>query len=824
MRLVSHRMCGFNHFEEPFVLDLLGLPQGLVAIVGGNGMGKTSLGLEGPFAALYGPTEPGKPAFPSRDGKLADYATSRQAYIDDTWTLDGVGTFRIRVNVDGQRRVTEASIEEVLADGRRVSLNPDGKSVTYREEVLKRFPSRTSLLASAFASQNRRGSFGDLTQPERIALFRELADLQHLEDKAQTAKQCAQVADGIAARIGSALEVIRRDASPEQAEALARTVAQIGLEIGTAQADRRAAVNRLTKSEADRVRWQTEAQRHAVALEKADGARQALARAEAEVRLLDLAAPAMEHADELRRVTARLTAAVQSIVARRTQVVAAHRKGKAERNQRIAEQQDLLHDGELIRGAVARAQQAEQRIAALRKDEQVQRADLESAREQVRARQSGLATAETAARDLELVRKRAELLVTVKFGDECGVEPACPLVTDAVTARARIPDLEGQAQHAPSLRDGIAHWTQKAAEHEVALRESSSSLVKAERDLQASAADAKRAPHLDAAEARIAEYRSDQQQADDTHATALAGLDAETTQAGTQHQQETQVADARLDEQRAALDVKLAALSLAVAQAQEAVASADREAASSADAARQLTEAETTLKAVQQEIADLDRTTARLEAEQEAVRRQQADLAAKQAQADETARRLRTVEDELLAWQTLAKALGRDGIQKLELDHAGPVVSDIANTLLQVGYGTRFSINFVTQVATADKKEMKERFTCEISDEEHGGEPRDLADLSGGERVVIEECIRAALATYVNLRSRTRVKTLFRDETTGALSPDNGPRYIALLRKMLELSGATQCLFVTHNEDLAMLADAIVHVENGCVKSIQRAA
>ena len=821
MKLERVELSGFNHFETAMAIDLRDLPDGLIAIVGPNGAGKTTL-LDAGLACIFGPGVQNR-AFRSRDGTLFQHATSLDAHIETLWDLGGTAV-RCRVNVDGVKRKADAVLEEIGPDGRAHPVNSNGLVATYKDAVAARFPSQRSILASAFAAQSKRGSFGELGQADRISLFRELSDIEHLEAKAQTAKQCAQVADGIAARIRSALEVIRRDASPEQAEALARRLQEIGAEIDRLVGQRRAAVNRLTGSEADRVRWQAEAQRHAVAREKADGARQALARVEAEVRLLDREAPAMEHTDELRRVTARHTAAVQSIDARRTQAVAVHRKGKAERNQRIAEQQDLLHDDELIRGAVARAQQAEQRIAALRKDEQVQRADLDAAREQVRFRQQELATAETAARELESVRKRAGLLGTVKFGDECGVEPACPLVTDAVTARARIPDLEGQAQHAPSLREGIAHWTQKAAEHEVALRESSSSLVKAERDLQASAADAKRAPHLDAAEARIAEYRSDQQQADDTHATALAGLDAETTQAGTQHQQETQVADARLDEQRAALDVKLAALSLAVAQAQEAVASADREAASSADAARQLTEAETTLKAVQQEIADLDRTTARLEAEQEAARRQQADLAAKQAQADETARRLRTVEDELLAWQTLAKALGRDGIQRLEIDAAGPTVSSLATELLEVGYGSRFAVSFVTQVATADRKDLKERFSVEVSDQEHGGEARDIGDLSGGERVIVEEAIRAALAIYVNMRSRIRLKTLWRDECSGALSPENVPRYAAMLRKMLELSGADQCLFVCHQPDLADLADAIVEVRDGQVAGIRRAA
>ena len=209
---------------------------------------------------------------------------------------------------------------------------------------------------------------------------------------------------------------------------------------------------------------------------------------------------------------------------------------------------------------------------------------------------------------------------------------------------------------------------------------------------------------------------------------------------------------------------------------------------------------------------------ARLDVEHQAAERERVDLERRLSQVAELQRRRCIVEDEGLAWGVLAKACGRDGLQRLEIDAAGPVVSDLANQLLRVGYGTRFSVEIVTQVSTADGRDSKERFTILALDNEHGGEPRDVGDLSGGEKVVVEEAIRAALSIYVNLRNRQHIQSIFRDETTGALSPENAPKYVAMLRKLLALSGATQCFFVTHNQDAALLADAIVHVDHGLVR------
>lgn len=821
MKLERLSFSGFNHFTDTFELDLREL-SGIVAVVGKNGSGKTTAMDAGP-ASLYGAGVQNR-AFASREGTLHQYATSRDAYIDATWQLDGIGTFRARTNVDPQRRTMEAVLEQILPDGRRVPLNPDGKVVTFKAAVAERFPSLRSILASAYASQNKRGSFGELGQKERMELFAELADLAHLEERAATAKRCTEVADGIAARIRAALDILARDASPDRVAQLGQQLVGIESEIDRLVGERRVGVKRLTSAEADRAARQEEAKQHAVSSQKADAAQATLRRLQGELSGVSLEPVEAAHREELGRVQARLSAALVQVESRRKALVAAYRTATAARGQRIAEQQDLLHDVTKIRDAVALAQQAEARVVDLRKSEQAQRADMDTAREQARVREGKLTQAETAAKELEAVTARAGLLERVKFGEQCGIDPVCPLVTDAVAARGRLPELQGRAALAPGLREGIAHWTAKAAEHERELRDLAKEIAVAERTIRECAVDVKRAPYVEAAEGRIAEYRKDQQAAETAHAAARDLIDTEAGKAEAQRQRDTQVADTRLAQQRTELASRREALEAQVAEARTAVTIAEAEAARTAGAEQALAKTETDLKAAQQAVAEIDRQSARLEAERDGVTQQHADLARKRAEAEETQARLRTVENELLAWQTLAKALGRDGLQRLEIDAAGPVVSDLANTLLTVGWGTRFAVQIVTQVATADKKDTKEKFTVECLDQEHGGEPRDIGDLSGGERVVVERAIRFALLCYVNMRSRTRCRTVWMDESDSGLHIDIIPAYAAMLRKVRELSGADQILLVTHRPELWELCDCVVEVRDGRVAEIRRAA
>lgn len=815
MKLDRHEVCGFFHFDRPFILDVRTLEPGVIAITGPNGAGKTSLGLDAPLAGVYGPglvpvSKIG--AFPSRAGTLADYATSPAAYIDDLWTIEGKGQYRIRVNVDGIKRVADAVIQAVPGG----PLN-DGKVSTFRDAIRELFPSRQSVLASAFAAQTKRGSFNELGQKERMELFVELADLAHYEQRSQAAARCAKVAEGIAARLRAALEVLRREVTPETIAALETRQREIAAETHEATTHRDVAAGRVTALEAERPRAAEEAERHAVATARIAEVTAALAAATGEQDRIVREITAQPEAEriELAKVEARHTGGLASLDARRRTTEERQRVTAADRAERIERNRQLLTEAETIRAAATTVQEASARIHTER-ERQTECGRLRTAAlDQVTSRERKLDALTAAERTLAGTRTRAALLDRVKFGAECGVEPACPLVTDAVSARETIPALEAEVAHRPTLEEGIAHWRSVADANAEALRASQDAILADERGIAQAAPQARLEPHLGLAEGRIAEYERDGAEAVRVHTAFIADLDRERMaldETRTREQAEVKAAaTARLTE----LDAHRDDIVRRRASLAETLTAAQQMQAATADAKRRLAAIDDELRNRRAAVAFGDTTLAAMAVEAAEVTRRLAQATSHRGTIAEAERRLRTVEDEGLAWATLARACGRDGLQRLEIDAAGPVVSDLANQLLRVGWGARFSIDIVTQVATADGTATKEKFTILVTDNDHAGEARDIGDLSGGEGVVVNEAVRAALSCYVNLRSRRPCRTIWRDEADGALHAESGPRYVAMLRKLRELSGAEHLFFITHRPESMALADAQVRVLDG---------
>jgi len=112
VRLDRIEQDGFFHFG-PRALDINSLPPGIIAVVGRNGDGKTSL-LETAIAGTYYVIGELSQAFPIRPVPLASMATTRDAHLTTEWTLAD-GKYRCRVNVDGDTRDVDAVIHEVGA-------------------------------------------------------------------------------------------------------------------------------------------------------------------------------------------------------------------------------------------------------------------------------------------------------------------------------------------------------------------------------------------------------------------------------------------------------------------------------------------------------------------------------------------------------------------------------------------------------------------------------------------------------------------------------------------------------------------------------------
>jgi len=168
-------------------------------------------------------------------------------------------------------------------------------------------------------------------------------------------------------------------------------------------------------------------------------------------------------------------------------------------------------------------------------------------------------------------------------------------------------------------------------------------------------------------------------------------------------------------------------------------------------------------------------------------------------------------------WAVLERALGRDGVQALEIAAAGPELTELTNDLLHSCFGERFDVKFITQAPKADGASLKEVFDVSVVDHARGREAS--ADrYSGGEETILDEAISLALAVYVSRHSEHTYRTIWRDEATGLLDAQNAQRYIAMLRRARALAGASQIVFVAQQSEVYEQADAVLWVQDGRVE------
>ena len=153
----------------------------------------------------------------------------------------------------------------------------------------------------------------------------------------------------------------------------------------------------------------------------------------------------------------------------------------------------------------------------------------------------------------------------------------------------------------------------------------------------------------------------------------------------------------------------------------------------------------------------------------------------------ELATHVARVEAQLGSWNLLAKCLSNDGVIALAIDDAGPTLAGLANDLLLACYGPRFTVSLLTQLETR-KGDQREGFAIEVHDGESGRSKR-VEQMSGGERVWINECLVRAVVLYLAQNSGRCYGTLFSDEADGALDPARKRMFMAMKREVLRLGG-----------------------------------
>ena len=229
-------------------------------------------------------------------------------------------------------------------------------------------------------------------------------------------------------------------------------------------------------------------------------------------------------------------------------------------------------------------------------------------------------------------------------------------------------------------------------------------------------------------------------------------------------------------------------------------------------------------KGLRQQLREIEAELRNVQAGRETLLAERARLEQAHTEAARTEERLQTVENRLCLvrqerddWEYLAHVFGAEEIQLLEIQSAGPELSELVNDLLEGCLDNKFEIRFRTQRPKADGRGFVDDFDVEVRNKSLD-RAFSVDELSGGQFVLVNEAMNLGIAMY-NARKceGIRYETLFRDETVGALDHQNGFEYVRMLRRAMEIGGFYQVVFISHTPGVWELADRVVRVKDGKV-------
>lgn len=811
MRFLGLSMCGVGPFRSRVDVDLEPLEGMVVAITGQNGEGKSTLLELMTAGAMYRKT-------PTR-GSLTFLATGRDSFIESR--IVAGKPYTIRHTLDG----VAGKGESFVADGDGAACLTTTKVSEFDAWAAKHLPSEEVFLASTFAAQKSTGFMG-MTKGDRKGVLLRVLGIERLEGMAKAAREHAAVArkdlevtsarlkderarGGDVAEATAALEAARQRIT-------AATAALEAARAELAELDAMAVkVEEVERDRADRRRRVAEIEGRIGALNKED--------ADIATRLLNNRR-LLDRAEEL-RAAERRAAALDAEIARGGDAERAARSALTEAEVATRALQDQITVAKRrASDADARAKRAELRVASA---DEVRRAAAEATTltEELRALDERIGGLEW---ELDQLRKddRGKIVDRIE-GLRLGLK--------YVTAAAALDAARGEAHAALDRDDEVARDAEerpaRLALRETKLREARTQRSELAGRLARAEQASARLPDLEAA----AEER-DAARAEGADAVAEAAALADGMAAVQAMEEEARVAALRASDAVTALRVERGAMAQALemvphlAAAEARIAELEPRLGTIREEAQRLREEAQRIEpdagappppapdraparaALAGADAELRAATAEV-----AVAEQGLSIAtASAATIAELEAQARAAEVELADWLRLADDLGRDGLQALEIDAAGPELTAMTNDLLHTCVGPRWTVTI--EASRLDAKGKKELEGCDVRvlDTKQGREGPGES-FSGGEAVIVGEAISLALAMLACRRSGMDRPTIIRDETGAALDPENAHAYVAMLRRAAQIVGASSVLFVSHDAEIQSLADARIHIQDGQV-------
>jgi len=710
---------------------------GLIALVGANGAGKTTV-LEAchPYRELV-----------SRSGSLTNHTFLKDSYRDLTFEFQGK-TYRSLFLIDGESG--SGKVEAYLyEDG--TPLN-DGKCPSYDALVQKLFGPPEIFFGSVFTSQNCE-KLSELPKGKRKEFFVALLGLEHLQRYSDLAKARAEKIHDTWLRLDTEIGTI--DHHLEGLKDSPRKLEALKIQIGSAEEKIKGARAEMDSAAEEKAGLEKALADQRVLRERVRGLEESLQSLSAKEKELK-----QEWGKEIRGFhlqrdeVSRAMEEAGKLLNRKSEIESTLAKLKALRSKReelvpLARERDRLQE----------------KVSSLRREIDLRK---EANTEKLNNLQGTVALLEKTTSCLDTVPCRPEVRPEL----ETEIYKTCPLLASAFENQR---DLANRKEELQELEKSAA--VVQAGDEVTAVLEELAQLP----------AEVDELPNVETDIRKLEAGEWEDQAKELSRAETIL--------------EEKEKAKAALEEQRFKLDQKYEHALETVSNEQKAkkqeLDAVDRQLDPSlseklARATEQFRDAEGRVESARTDKGRLERELAVVEKEIEEINR----LEIKKA---ELQKEHSSLEREISEWRFLQRACGKDGIQALELDAAGPGVSEIATQILQ-RFGKDWYLQLVTQREKADRSGKKEVFDIVITSAD--GVKR-YDDLSGGEKVWVEESLRKAVAIFLFQRSgsASRYQTLFQDEVDGALDPERAQAFLETTREAHRLTGAHHTILVSQRPD-----------------------
>ena len=180
------------------------------------------------------------------------------------------------------------------------------------------------------------------------------------------------------------------------------------------------------------------------------------------------------------------------------------------------------------------------------------------------------------------------------------------------------------------------------------------------------------------------------------------------------------------------------------------------------------------------------------------------DAEKRRAESEQIEGEIKAETKESVEWQYLREACGKNGVQALEIDGAAPLITREANGLLERSFGLDYQIRIITQ----DEETGRETFEIVVIRDD--GTETHFSNLSGGQQVWVAKALSLGMTMVSKYKSGRDFRTIFSDEETGPLDPERAVSFVQLYRAMIEAGGFDACYIISHNPEVAAMADAVV--------------